>query len=157
MRQIIFSFSLVLLKWKSLWSTLSSPDNKCKNLNGCLTPAGKNVILILSRHDYYYQARNLLGIPRGAKSFLRGAQNFSLCPIDLNYVQNIFPGGAKNILGGASPPCGPLVTSLITTEDLNTLKPIYVNRFHCKNPCFPPFSGVSWLSIFTCVLFVLPL
>jgi len=29
---------------------------------------------------------------------------FKLCPILLNYAQHIFPGGAKNIVGVASPP-----------------------------------------------------
>jgi len=39
----------------------------------------------------------------GAKSFLRGAHIFTLCPIDLNYVQNIFPGGAIIFLGEFTP------------------------------------------------------
>jgi len=50
------------------------------------------------------QARNQLGTPGGAKSFLRGAQNFwtvsnnfKLCPTHLSR-------GAKTFLGGASPP-----------------------------------------------------
>jgi len=50
------------------------------------------------------QARNKLGTPEGAKSFLKGAQNFKLCPIALNHVQHIFPGGTKFFLGGASSP-----------------------------------------------------
>jgi len=50
------------------------------------------------------QARNQLGTPRGAKSFLRGAQIFYTMSIGLNYVQNIFPPGAKNFLGGSAPP-----------------------------------------------------
>jgi len=41
------------------------------------------------------QARNQLGPPGGAKSFLRGAQIFELCPIASNCVQHIFPGGQK--------------------------------------------------------------
>jgi len=41
----------------------------------------------------YTQARNQLATPGGAKSFLRGDKFFTLCPIDLNYFQNIFPGG----------------------------------------------------------------
>ena len=50
------------------------------------------------------QARNQPGTPGGAKSFLRGAQIFVLCPIVLNYVQHIFPGVAKNFLGGLRAP-----------------------------------------------------
>jgi len=48
------------------------------------------------------QARNQLGIPGGAKSFLRGAQIFWTVSnsFKLNYVQHIF-------LGGASPPLHP--------------------------------------------------
>jgi len=42
------------------------------------------------------QARNQRGTPGGAKSFLREAQIFKLCPIVLTYVQHIFSGGAKN-------------------------------------------------------------
>ena len=43
-----------------------------------------------------HQARNQFGTPGGAKSFLRGAQIFELCPIVLNYLQHIFPGGRKS-------------------------------------------------------------
>jgi len=43
----------------------------------------------------YNQARNQLGIPGGAKSFLRGAQIFDLFPVVLNYVQHIFLGGIR--------------------------------------------------------------
>jgi len=45
--------------------------------------------------DSWRQARNQLGTPGGTKSFPRGAQIFLLCPIFLNYVQHIFPGGQK--------------------------------------------------------------
>jgi len=43
----------------------------------------------------YRQARNQLGIPVGAKSFLRGVQIIKLCPIVSNYLQHIFQGGRK--------------------------------------------------------------
>jgi len=47
------------------------------------------------------QARNQLGTPRGAKSFLRGAQIFYT-------MSNIFfQGEAKNFLGGLCPPASP--------------------------------------------------
>jgi len=52
------------------------------------------------------QARSQLGTQGGAKGFLRGAQIFELCPIVLNHVQHIFPGGAKIFLGGIRPPPG---------------------------------------------------
>jgi len=52
------------------------------------------------------QARNRLMTPGWAKSFLRGAQIFVLCPVVLNYVQHIFPRRLKNFLGGASLPPG---------------------------------------------------
>jgi len=57
------------------------------------------------------QARNQLGTPEEAKSFLRGAKFFKLCPIVSNYVRHIFPGGAKNFPRGFAP----LVTSLLRT------------------------------------------
>jgi len=43
--------------------------------------------------DGHRQARNQLGTPGGAKSFLRGAQIFWTMPTVLNHVQHIFPGG----------------------------------------------------------------
>jgi len=46
------------------------------------------------------QARKRLRTPAGAKSFLRGAKFFELCPIFLNYVQHVFPGG-ENFSRGA--------------------------------------------------------
>jgi len=55
----------------------------CKNLFGCP----------LKIHYWPLQARNQLGTSGEAKSFLRGAKFFKLCPIFLNYVQHIFPGG----------------------------------------------------------------
>ena len=88
--------------------------------------------------DGFSQVRNQLGTPGGAKSFLRGAQIFKLCPIRpvtsmghqgwqrvfwkgpkffklcpivFNYAQQIFPGGAKRFAVKASPP-SPLVTGL---------------------------------------------
>jgi len=45
----------------------------------------------------YWQARNQLGTPGGAKRFQKGAQIFKLCPVVLNYVQHIFQGGEKKI------------------------------------------------------------
>jgi len=39
-----------------------------------------------------------------AKSFLRGAKIFKLCPIVLNHVCYIFPGEPKNYSGGFAPP-----------------------------------------------------
>jgi len=42
-----------------------------------------------------HQARNQLGTLGWQKCFLRGAQVFKLCPIVLNYVQQIFPVRAK--------------------------------------------------------------
>jgi len=65
---------------------------------------------MLAYHAKYNQARNQLGTSRRAKSFLRGFKFFTLCPMDLNYVQNIFPGGSKNFLGRAF---APLVPGLI--------------------------------------------
>ena len=54
----------------------------------------------------HMQARGQLGTPGAAKSFLRGAQIFKLCPVVLTYAQHIFPEGEKNFAGGF------LVTSL---------------------------------------------
>jgi len=51
-----------------------------------------------------------------------------------NYVQHIFPGRAKKILGWASPPpCAPLVTSLIrcgATTNFNVKCLVY----NCRQP-----------------------
>ena len=49
------------------------------------------------------QARNQLGTPEEAKSFLRGAKFFKLCPIVSNYVRHIFQEGRK-IFHEGSPP-----------------------------------------------------
>jgi len=80
--------------------------------------------------DVFAKNRNYLGIPGGPKSFPRGAKIFKLCPIRpvtslgdqgwrrvfwegpksfklfpivFNYPQQIFPGGAKEFAGEASP------------------------------------------------------
>jgi len=55
------------------------------------------------------EARNQLGTLGGVKSVPKGVQFFKLCPIVLNYVQHIFPGGLK-FSRGASPL---LVTGLL--------------------------------------------
>jgi len=84
--------------------------------------------------DGFAQVRNQVGIPGGAKDFLRGAQIFKLCPIRpvtslghqgscgvlwegskifklcsivFNYAQQIFPGGAKRFAGEVSAPFSP--------------------------------------------------
>jgi len=56
------------------------------------------------------QARNQLGTPGGAKSFLRGAQFFWTMSNSFKLYQTHFSRGAKNFLGRASPP---LVTGLV--------------------------------------------
>jgi len=65
------------------------------------------------------QARNQLGTPGGAKSFLRGAQIFEVCPILLNYVQHIFPGDDTNFLQGAN---SSLVTGLVAVRRISFLE-----------------------------------
>jgi len=47
------------------------------------------------------QVPNQLETPGGAKTFWEGPKFFELCPIVLNYVQQIFPRGTKKFLGGA--------------------------------------------------------
>ena len=47
-----------------------------------------------------------LGHQEGRRVFREGPKFFDICPIFLNYAQHIFPEGAKNFLGGASPPPG---------------------------------------------------
>jgi len=62
------------------------------------------------------QARNHFGTPGMAKSFLRGAQVFKLCPISVNYAQHIFQGGRS------SPGYGPVresVSKVATRFQLN--------------------------------------
>jgi len=58
------------------------------------------------------QARNQLRTPRVAKSFLRGAQFFKLCPIVFNYAQRILQGGEKLCRRGFAPLRPSLVTGL---------------------------------------------
>jgi len=49
-----------------------------------------------------------LGYQGGRKVFWEGPKFFALCPIDLNYVQNIFLGwGEKFYREGFAPPCAP--------------------------------------------------
>jgi len=47
------------------------------------------------RNSIHWQARNQLVTSGGAKSFLKWVKFFTLCPIDLNYVQNIFLEGGN--------------------------------------------------------------
>ena len=63
------------------------------------------------KNKYIYQARNQLGIPGVAKSFLRGPKFFKLCPIVFNYAQQIFPGEARSFVGGGF---AALVTGLLS-------------------------------------------
>jgi len=51
-----------------------------------------------------------LGHQEGRRVFREGPRFFEPCPIFLNYVQHIFPGGPKIFLGGLRP----LVTGLRT-------------------------------------------
>jgi len=51
-----------------------------------------------------------LGHQAGRRVFWEGPKFFKLCPIVLNYIQHIFPGGA-------SPSCAPLVTGLIWNDN----------------------------------------
>ena len=54
-----------------------------------------------------------LGSQEGRRVFREGTKIFELCPIFLNYVQHIFPGGRKFFQRGLRPPCAhPLVTGL---------------------------------------------
>jgi len=54
-----------------------------------------------------------LGHQEGRRVFWEGPKFFELCPVILNDVQYVFPREAKIFLGGASPPCSPLVTGLM--------------------------------------------
>jgi len=67
------------------------------------------------------QARNQLGTPGVAKSFLWGAKSFELCRIGLKYVQHIFTGGLKNLQGGGSPPAHPWLRGWPRTPSWKTL------------------------------------
>ena len=60
------------------------------------------------------QAVTSFGPQEGRRVFREGPKFFELCPIFFNYVQQIFPGGAKNFLGLLGPPCAPLITGLIS-------------------------------------------
>jgi len=63
-------------------------------------------------HKGLNQARNHLGTPGGAKSFLRGAQNlYTMSNSFKLYVQHIFPGERK-ILQRLLLPARSLVTGL---------------------------------------------
>jgi len=44
-----------------------------------------------------------LGHQKGRRSLWEGRKFFELCPIVSNSMQHIFPGGAKNFLGGLRP------------------------------------------------------
>ena len=45
-----------------------------------------------------------LGHQVGRRVFWEGPKLFKLCPMVLNYVQHIFPGGGEKNVGGSSPP-----------------------------------------------------
>jgi len=57
--------------------------------------------------EFPEQARDQIGTPEGAKSFLGGAQIFKLCPIVLNYCMSntFFQLGEKLSRLGESPMC----------------------------------------------------
>ena len=63
----------------------------------------------------------------GAKIFPREVQIFEQCPIFINYVQHIFPGGgAKNFVGVLAPPgfrtdCSHLLFFPFPKKDLRKL------------------------------------
>ena len=83
-------------------------------VNGDIWPAGnaaRQWLLIAVSGDvgerWHFplaKARNQLGTPGGAKYLSEGPNFFELCPIVSNYNQQIFPGRAKNFLGGLRPP-----------------------------------------------------
>jgi len=60
------------------------------------------------------QARNQLGTPGGAKSFLRGAKCFKLCPIVSNCVEHNFRRGGEIFCWRRFPP---LVTGLAVVQN----------------------------------------
>jgi len=62
--------------------------------------------------DDFAQARNQLGTPGGAKSFLRGVQNFKTMSNTFQYAQQIFVGEGEKICKGDFALLSPLVTSL---------------------------------------------
>ena len=64
------------------------------------------------------RTRNQLGTTGAAKSFLRRAQNFKLCPMVLTYAQHVFPGGGEKFCRGF------LVTGLNICLKSNTQKSI---------------------------------
>ena len=66
-------------------------------------PHKRNFISQLIRCFRAEQARNQLGSPGGAKSFLRGAQIFWTVSNNFKRCQYIFPGG-KKFSRGTSPP-----------------------------------------------------
>jgi len=55
----------------------------------------------------------------GRRVFWEGPKFFELCPIVLDYVQHIFPGGTKNFLGWLRPLVAPLVTGLLAPNTNN--------------------------------------
>ena len=86
-----------------------------------------------------HQARNQLGTPGGPRSFWEGPKFFKLCPIILNYVQHIFPGGGKKFCRvDFARPAPPLVTGLpiITTKITGFFEKLFKpNRCECKVNC----------------------
>ena len=59
------------------------------------TSSAYEYFTLTSDLKYYAQACDKLGVPGGAKSFLRGVQSFKTMYIFLKCVQRIFPGGEK--------------------------------------------------------------
>jgi len=72
-------------------------DSAPPNLNETIQISGE-FIKLLSRPV------TSLGHEAGRRLFWEGPKFFKLCPTVLNYVQHIFPGGAKKIFGGFRPP-----------------------------------------------------
>jgi len=89
-----------------------------------------------------------LGHQEGRRVFREGPKFLELCPKFLNYVQHIFPGGAKNFLGALLPPAPPLVTSLIVCirqPVAQELDKFHAQVLHARKFCRPA-CGVGVLT-----------
>ena len=90
-----YSFNIWIYNWFKVlsfhWTTLMHDS-----LDWMLQARATHTILHRSVTNLRHQ--------EGRRVFWEGPKIFELCPIVLNYVQHILPGGAKYLLGGLRPP-----------------------------------------------------
>ena len=99
-------FSSLLFLFFCLLYTAYACTYGCMNsiVGTCQTMVQRESFFAITCETVGTRSVTSLGHQEGRRVFWERPKFFELCPIFSNYIQHIFPGGAKNFLGGASPP-----------------------------------------------------